>query len=72
MSEEAPKTPAHKPGYKTTEFWLSTAATIIGILIASGAVADSSAVGKAVALIASALAAAGYSYSRALAKGSQS
>jgi hypothetical protein len=56
-------------GYKTSEFWLTTAATLIGILIASGAFADTSAVGKGVALIASALAAAGYSYSRALVKG---
>jgi hypothetical protein len=58
-----------KPGYKTSEFWLTAAATVVGMLIASGAFADSSAIGKAVALIASALAAAGYSYSRALAKG---
>ena len=29
-------TAAMKPGYKTTEFWLSTAATVVGLLIASG------------------------------------
>jgi drug/metabolite transporter (DMT)-like permease len=56
-------------GYRTSEFWLASAATVVGMLIASGAIADSSPVGKGIALIASALAAAGYSYSRALVKG---
>jgi hypothetical protein len=56
-------------GYKTSEFWLTAAATLVGMLIASGAFADAGAAGKGLALIASALAAAGYSYSRALVKG---
>jgi len=59
---------AVKAGYKTSEFWLTTAATLVGLLIASGLVAETSAVGKAVALVASALAAAGYSYGRSLLK----
>jgi hypothetical protein len=63
---------ATKPGYKTTEFWLTFAATLVGLLISSGLIAETSAVGKTVALAASALAAAGYSYSRALTKGSSS
>jgi len=25
-----------KPGYKTTEFWLSAAATIVGLVVTSG------------------------------------
>ena len=58
-----------KPGFRTSEFWLTSAATLVGILIASGAFADTSSVGKGFALVASALAAAGYSYSRALVKG---
>ena len=28
--------PAQKPGYQTTEFWLSLAAMILGALVASG------------------------------------
>jgi hypothetical protein len=56
-------------GYKTSEFWLASVATLVGLLIASGAFADTGAVGKGLALIGSALAAAGYSYSRALVKG---
>lgn len=69
MADEITTTqPATKPGYKTTEFWLSTAATIIGILIASGAIADTTALGRAIAFIGSALAAAGYTYGRALVK----
>jgi hypothetical protein len=58
-----------KPGFKTSEFWLTTLATVVGLLVASGAFVDTSALGKGLALVASALAAAGYSYSRALAKG---
>lgn len=58
-----------KPGYKTTEFWLSTAAMIVSILYASGAIgAGESSVDKTVALIAGALAAMGYTVSRSIVK----
>lgn len=57
-----------KPGYKTTEFWLSLAAFVVGSLMASGAIGSAGALGKALAFVAAALTAAGYSYSRALAK----
>lgn len=57
-----------KPGYKTTEFWLTLLATIVGMLTASGAFADAGSVAKGLALVGSALAAAGYSYSRAQVK----
>lgn len=73
MSDEATTAPATvppKPGYKTTEFWLSLAATILTALYASGAIkegSDSSVV-KAVALAAAALTALGYSVSRGMAK----
>jgi len=60
---------AAKPGFKTSEFWLTAAATIVGLLVASGAFADAGPIGKALALLASALATAGYSYGRSLAKG---
>ena len=57
-----------KPGYKTTEFWLSAAAALVGLLIASGAFEETSTVGKVIALAASSLAALGYSVSRGIAK----
>ncbi len=61
-----------KPGYKTTEFWLASAATICGILYASGVISPegSGAVEKAVAFIAAALASLGYSQARGATKAS--
>lgn len=61
-----------KSGWKTTEFWLASVATVIGVLYASGAIAPDGAgtVEKAVAFIASALASLGYSHSRGKVKSS--
>lgn len=60
-----------KPGYKTTEFWLSLAAILIGAVMASGMLdglgTDHWAV-KAIGIAASVLGALGYSASRALTK----
>ena len=53
-----------KPGYKTTEFWLSVAATVIGGLAASGAIAEDSTLAKMIGLAASALVALGYTGAR--------
>jgi hypothetical protein len=66
MSDPTP-TPA-KPGYKTTEFWLSTAATLCGILLASGVIPDGGTAARIVGAIVSGLAALGYSISRGMAK----
>jgi hypothetical protein len=60
MSEEKPV----KPGYKTTEFWLSTAAVVLGVVVASGIVPSGGAWDQAVGLIVAALAALGYTGSR--------
>lgn len=59
-----------KPGYKTTEFWLTSVASLLGLLFASGIIAPEGTDGlsKAFALIATALTAMGYSVSRGLAK----
>jgi hypothetical protein len=57
-----------KPGYKTTEFYLSLLATLVGFLIASGAVSDAGAVGKIIAFAASILTALGYTVARTFAK----
>jgi len=65
MNEEAKPT---KPGFKTTEFWFSTAAAVIGILFASGAIAEGSSVDKIVGMAATVLAGLGYSISRGLSK----
>ncbi len=57
-----------KPGYKTTEFWLSAAAAITGLLLASGVVPVDGSSAQIVGLIATALTAMGYSVSRGRAK----
>lgn len=68
MSDETPQ--EVKPGYKTTEFWLATAATVIGLLYASGIIAPTGTDGlsKALAFIATSLTTLGYAVSRGLAK----
>jgi hypothetical protein len=60
-----------KPGWKTTEFWLSAAATITGLLLASGAINSGSGFDKVIGVVASALAAMGYAVSRGNAKSGQ-
>ena len=60
-----------KPGYKTTEFWLSLAAAIVGALLASGAFEDGSAVARLLGVVASALAAIGYAASRGFVKANE-
>ncbi len=55
-----------KPGYKTTEFWLSLVAVIIGAVLASGV--ENPAVLKIAGIAGTVLSAMGYSLSRAKAK----
>ena len=60
-----------KPGYKTTEFWLSLLATLLGFLLASGVmdvVPEESWVAKVVGGLVAVLATLGYSASRAKVK----
>lgn len=59
-----------KPGYKTTEFWLSAIAMLISILYGSGFIDPDggTAASKAVALVAGAMAAMGYTISRTISK----
>lgn len=56
-----------KPGYKTTEFWLSTAVVSAGVLLASGAV-DGGLAGQIVGGAMAVLKGLGYTWSRAVAK----
>jgi hypothetical protein len=53
-----------KPGYKTTEFWMSAGATLVGLAIASGIVPDTGMWPKIVALVVAAFSAMGYTVSR--------
>jgi len=53
-----------KPGYKTTEFWMTAGATAVGLALASGIVPDTGVWPKIVALVISAFAAMGYTVSR--------
>ena len=59
-----------KPGYKTTEFWLTTVCTVCGLLYAAGVASPEGTdqVSKVVALVASVLAAMGYNIARAKVK----
>ena len=59
-----------EPGYKTTEFWLATVASLVGIAYASGLISPEGAdpLSKGLALLGTALTAMGYSIARGLAK----
>ncbi len=61
MSEET--TPV-KPGYQTTEFWLSTLALLLGLALASGAVPDGGLAAQIIGGILSVLSSLGYTASR--------
>lgn len=65
--EAAPAAPAARAGYRTTEFWLSSIAAVVGLVMASG-IQDSSPVMKVAGLATLVLSALGYSVSRGLAK----
>tara|TARA_Y100000593_G_scaffold79826_1_gene148745 strand:- start:725 stop:961 length:237 start_codon:yes stop_codon:yes gene_type:complete len=60
-----------KPGYKSTEFWLSSSAMLGGILMASGVFPIESSLGQILGMIMSTLAALGYTGSRASVKKKQ-
>ena len=62
---------ASKPGFKTSEFWLASAASLLGMLYASGAISDGGTASKIVGFAALALSTLGYSVSRGLAKGAE-
>ena len=57
-----------KAGYKTTEFWLTTVAAILGLLFASGAVEAGTAFDKVLGLVSMVLGSLGYAVSRGIAK----
>lgn len=53
-----------KPGWKTSEFWLSTGAVVLGAVASSGLLVPASPVAVAVGLLTSVLGALGYTASR--------
>jgi hypothetical protein len=55
---------APKPGFKTTEFWLSTLAMVLGVVLASGALPEGGLAGQIVGGVLSVLASLGYTASR--------
>lgn len=70
MADETAPVPATRPGYKTTEFWITLLVTIISTLYASGVISPEggSPTAKVIAFIAAALASLGYTVSRGVAK----
>ena len=58
-------------GYKTSEFWLSLCAILVGAVMSSGAI-ESNGVLQGLGLVASTLAALGYSGARAITKAGDS
>ena len=60
-----------KAGWRTTEFWLTVSAHVVGAVLASGAV-DGTVWAQVAGVAAMALASLGYSASRGLAKGGES
>ena len=60
-----PETPeVTKPGYKTTEFWMTAVATILGIVLASGVVPDGGMAAQIIGGTLTILAQLGYTSSR--------
>jgi len=57
-----------KPGWKTTEFWLSVVAMVVGAIMASGAISNESVI-QALGVVAAILGQLGYSVPRSMAKG---
>jgi hypothetical protein len=57
-----------KPGYKTTEFWLTAAASIVGLVLASGILSVDGEAFRLVGLGAAVLTSLGYSVARAKTK----
>ena len=57
-----------KPGYKTTEFWLTFAAMLLSMLFAAGIFGEQSAVYKVLEVGAAVLAGLGYTVTRGAVK----
>ena len=58
-----------KPGYKTSEFWLTIAAFIVSALMASGVAVEGSVLAQVIGFASATLAALGYTAARGFVKG---
>ena len=67
-AEQTPAAVPPKPGIQTTEFWLSSVATLLGVVMASGAIHDGGIVAQIIGGVLSVLAALGYTAARAKVK----
>ena len=56
------------PGWKTTEFWMTSLSMIVGLLLASGIVPTEGVLMKAIAIVQMILASLGYSVARGVTK----
>lgn len=65
---EATNEAGPKPGYKTTEFWLALAATVVSSLYAAGVIPADTVWDKVLGVAAAVLVSLGYSVSRGAAK----
>lgn len=68
LTVTAPATPATKPGWKTSEFWLTLAAQAIGMAWASGLISEGGKLDKVLGFCAMALGLLGYTVARGMAK----
>ena len=68
MSDEPVVTNEIKPGYQTTEFWLSTLALVLGVVMSSGAIGDGTMAAQIIGGCMSILATLGYQAARKAAK----
>ena len=60
-----------KPGWKTTEFWMSTAALVLGLVLASGALPEGGLAAQIVGGVLSVLSQLGYTAARAQVKAAE-
>ncbi len=68
MSAEVDSAPVAKPGYKTTEFWLTTLATVVGLVLAADIVPSDGIWPKITGLVVALLSSLGYTVSRGITK----
>lgn len=63
-------TPVQRVGWKTSEFWLSAATTLVGLLVASGVIETGAGaeLERIIGLVAAVAASLGYAISRSIVK----
>ena len=64
IAKSAETPPPAKPGFKTSEFWLTSLATVMGLVLASGAVTEGGMVSQIIGGVLALLANLGYTASR--------